>query len=345
MRFNELGSGALKVSEVCLGTMTFGQQNTIEEAQRQLDLAFERGVNFIDTAEMYPVPVRAETQGATERFVGAWLKGRSRDRVIVATKIAGPGRAIPWLRAGKLQIDRANVTAAVETSLQRLQTDYIDLYQFHWPDRYVPLFGGTSYEPAQERASTPLVEQLEAIASVIRAGKVRHWGLSNETAWGVTAFARTARELGLPPPITIQNAYNLINRHYEYALAEAGRQEAVDLLPYSPLAFGYLTGKHLEAPAPGSRVALFQGFNARYAKTNVQEAVAAYVELARTHQLTPTQLALAFVRSRWFVKSTIIGATTESQLIEDLDAFERELSPEVLAGIERIHERYPNPTA
>ncbi|MET0287087.1 MAG: aldo/keto reductase [Polyangiales bacterium] len=345
MRFHKLGQGALEVSEVCLGTMTFGQQNTAAEAHRQLDLALARGVNFVDAAEMYPVPARAETQGRTEQFLGQWLKQGKRERVIVATKIAGPGRPITHVRGGKLNITRENVQAAVETSLERLQTDYIDLYQIHWPDRYVPLFGGSSYDPSQERAATSTAEQLTAIGEVIRAGKVRHWGVSNETAWGVTDWVRTARALGLPPPITIQNAYNLINRHYEYALAEAGRREGVDLIPYSPLAFGHLSGKHLEKVAPHSRIALFEGFGARYAKVNVPEAVAAYAKLAREHGLTPTQLALAFVRSRWFVKSTIIGATTEAQLEENLAAFDVELSPELLQGIERIHERYPNPTA
>jgi aryl-alcohol dehydrogenase-like predicted oxidoreductase len=345
MRFHELGQSGLKVSEVCLGTMTFGQQNTVAEAHRQLDYALARGVNFIDTAEMYPVPARGETQGTTERFIGEWLRGKKRDQVIVATKIAASGRDIPWVRGGQLSVNRENVRAAVETSLQRLQTDYIDLYQIHWPDRYVPLFGGSSYDPTQERASVSTAEQLTALAEVIRAGKVRHWGVSNETAWGVTDWVRTARALGLPQPITIQNAYSLINRNYELALAEAGRREGVDLIPYSPLAFGYLTGKHLQGPAANSRVTLFEGFNARYAKTNVPEAVAAYAALAREHDLTPTQLALAFVRSRWFVKSTIIGATTDAQLEENVAAFDVELSPEILARIDQIHARYPNPTA
>jgi aryl-alcohol dehydrogenase-like predicted oxidoreductase len=345
MRFNELGQAALKVSEVCLGTMTFGQQNTIEEAHRQLDRAVERGVNFIDTAEMYPVPARAETQGRSEAFIGQWLKTKPREQLIIATKIAASGRPISWLRGGNLHITRENVRRAVETSLQRLQTDYIDLYQIHWPDRYVPLFGGSSYDPSQERAHASTAEQLEAIAAVIRAGKVRHWGLSNETAWGVTEFARTARALGLPPPITIQNAYNLINRHYDGALAEAGRREGVDLIPYSPLAFGHLSGKHLDKLAANSRLALFAGFGARYEKVNVHDAVAAYAKLARQHGLTPTQLALAFVRSRWFVKSTIIGATSVEQLDENLDAFSVELSPELIGGVEQIHARYPSPTA
>jgi aryl-alcohol dehydrogenase-like predicted oxidoreductase len=347
MRFHKLGQGALEVSEICLGTMTFGQQNTIEEAHQQLDHAFERGINFIDTAEMYPVPARGETQGRTESFVGEWLTRRPRDKVVLATKIAASGRPIPWLRGGRLSVNRENVQQALNDSLRRLQTDYVDLYQIHWPDRYVPLFGGGSYDPANERVSTSTVEQLQAIGDVIEAGKVRHWGLSNETAWGVSEFVRTAREMGLPPPITIQNAYNLINRHFEHGLSEVCHREHVDLLPYSVLGFGYLTGKHVEGPAPHSRVSLFaaQGFAGRYQKQNVPEAVAAYVKLARSHGLTPGALAHAFVRSRWFVKSTIIGATTLAQLQENIDAFELSLSPELLAGIEDIHARYPNPTA
>lgn len=343
MKYHQLGESELRVSELCLGTMTFGQQNTQEEAHEQLDLALERGVNFIDAAEMYPVPARAETQGTTERFVGEWLARRPRDKVVVATKIAGPGRPIDWVRNGNLAITRENVRQAVTDSLRRLKTDYIDLYQIHWPDRYVPQFGTTVYDPSLERPSTPTAEQLEAIAAVIAEGKVRYWGLSNETAWGVTEFSRVARELGLPRPVSIQNAYNLINRHYEGPVAEAGRHEKVDLLAYSPLGFGLLTGKHVDGVALRSRIGLFEGFGARYRKVNVDEAVRAYVEVAREAGLTPTQLALAFVRSRWFVKSTIIGATTRAQLEEDLDSVDVSLSKEVLAKIEAVHARYPSP--
>jgi aryl-alcohol dehydrogenase-like predicted oxidoreductase len=343
MRHHQLGESELRVSEVCLGTMTFGQQNTPKEAHEQLDHAFARGVNFVDAAEMYPVPPRAATQGATESIVGEWLVKQPRDKVVLATKIASSGRPIDWVRGGSLSINRKNVRTAVEESLRRLRTDYIDLYQIHWPDRYVPQFGATVYEPGEERSSTPIAEQLAALAEVIREGKVRYWGLSNETAWGVAAFSSTASQLNLPRPITIQNAYNLINRHYDSALAEAGRRERVDLLAYSPLAFGFLTGKHLEGPAPNTRVSLFDGFAFRYRKPNVDEAVAAYAKIARAHGLTPTQLALAFVRGRWFVKSTIIGATQLSQLEESLASFELTLSREVLAEVDAIHARYPSP--
>lgn len=343
MAIHQLGDSELRVSDVCLGTMTWGQQNTQKEAHEQLDYAFDRGVNFVDAAEMYPVPGRAETQGSTESILGEWLVKRPRDKVILATKIASSGRPIDWVRGGALSINRSNVRAAVDTSLRRLKTDYIDLYQIHWPDRYVPQFGATEYEPAQERSSTPIAEQLEAIAEVIKAGKVRYFGLSNETAWGVARFSFLAQQLNLPKPVSIQNAYSLINRTYDSALAEATRRERVDLLAYSALAFGFLTGKHLSGPAANSRVSLFDGFAARYRKPNVDEAVGAYAKLAKSHGLTPTQLALAFVKSRWFVKSTIIGATTRAQLEENIKSFELTLSPEVFAQIEAIHARYPNP--
>jgi len=343
MRLHQLGNSELRVSEICLGTMTFGQQNTLEEAHEQLDFAVERGVNFIDAAEMYPVPARAETQGSTERHIGEWLARRARDKVIVATKIAGPGRPTQWVRGGSLAINRKNVRQAVTDSLRRLKTDYIDLYQIHWPDRYVPQFGATVYEPESERSSTPTAEQIEAIGELIKEGKIRYWGLSNETAWGVTDFVRTAKQLGQPQPITIQNAYNLVNRHYDAALAEAGRRENVDLIPYSPLAFGLLSGKYVDGIPANTRISLFDNFGARYRKPNVDEAVAAYVKIAKKHGITPAHLALAFVRSRWFVKSTIIGATRISQLEENLSSLEVELSAEVLAELDAVHARYPSP--
>jgi aryl-alcohol dehydrogenase (NADP+) len=343
MTLRQLGDSELRVSEICLGTMTWGQQNTQDEAHEQLDVAFDRGVNFVDVAEMYPVPPRKETQGSTESILGSWLVKRPRDKVVVATKIAASGRTIDWLRNGALSINRKNVQAAVNDSLRRLRTDYIDLYQIHWPDRYVPQFGETEYRPELERTSTPIAEQLEALAEVVRQGKVRYIGLSNETAWGVSQFSEQATRLGLPKPVSIQNAYSLLNRSFDSALAEAGRRERVDLLAYSALAFGFLTGKHIEGPAPNTRVSLFENFAFRYRKVNVDDAVRAYAELARKNGLSPTQLALAFVKSRWFVKSTIIGATTRAQLDENLASFELRLAPELLAQIETIHARYPNP--
>ena len=344
MRYNQLGASDLKVSEICLGTMTYGHQNSIEEAHEQLDYAVAQGVNFLDTAEMYPVPPRGETQGKTEAYIGEWLKKQQRDQLIVATKIAGPGRPFSWLRGGNNKVDRDNITQAVDDSLQRLQTDYIDLYQIHWPDRYVPTFGHTSYNPELERESVPIAEQLQAFGEVIKAGKIRYLGLSNETPWGVSEFVRIANDLGLPKVLTTQNAYNLLNRNFESGLAEVYRYTDVGLLAYSPLGFGFLTGKYIEnQQLENTRISLFPGFGQRYLKPNVQEAVKAYVELAKKYNLTPAKLAIAFVKSRWFVKSTIIGATTLAQLQENIDSVNVVLDQEIFAEIDAIHTRYPNP--
>lgn len=344
MKYNRLGDSDLQVSEICLGTMTYGQQNTQEEAWQQLDLATSLGVNFIDTAEMYPVPARAETQGRTEEYLGGWLARQRRDQVIVATKVAGPSPRLTWIRGGHNRLDRANIQQALEASLKRLGTDYIDLYQIHWPDRYVPLFGAPDYDPAQEREAVAIAEQLEAFAPLIRAGKIRYLGLSNETPWGVCEFCHLAEKLGLPKVVSIQNAFSLANRVFHLHLAEACRFNNVGLLAYSPLAFGFLTGKYLQGIPANSRLHQFQGFGIRYEKPNLTEAVREYVNLARKYGLAPAQMALAFVRCQWFVTSTIIGATTLEQLQENLGSLEVELSQEILAEINDIHARYPNPT-
>jgi aryl-alcohol dehydrogenase (NADP+) len=343
MQYHQLGESDLHVSEICLGTMTFGQQNSLDEAHQQLDYAIAQGINFIDTAEMYPVPPKAETYGATESYVGAWLKQQQRDRLIIATKIAGPGRGMKWIRDGAKAIDRANVKQAIDDSLQRLQTDYIDLYQIHWPDRSVPLFGQTGFNPDQERETVPIAEQLEVFADVIQAGKIRYLGLSNETPWGVAEFSHVARQLNLPKVVSIQNAYNLLNRVFDSALAEACYRERISLLAYSPLGFGTLSGKYLNQAAPNARINRFQGFGQRYLKPNVNEAITAYVEIAQRHQLSPVQLALAFVRSRWFVSSTIVGATSLEQLQENLNSLNVVLTKDILAEIDAVHLRYPNP--
>lgn len=344
MKYNKLGDSDLLVSEICLGTMTYGQQNTLEEAAEQLDYAVANGVNFIDTAEMYPVPGRAETQGKTEEYIGAWLVKQPRDKLIIATKIAGPSSRFNWIRGEAHRIDRANIEQAIATSLKRLQTDYIDLYQIHWPDRYVPLFGAAPYDPTHERESVPILEQLETFADFIKAGKIRYLGLSNETPWGVSEFCHLAEKLGLPKVVSIQNAYNLTNRVFEIHLSETCRFNNLGLLAYSPLGFGLLTGKYLNGVPENSRLALFQGFGQRYDKSNVAEAVKSYVEVARQYGLSPAQMALAFVRSRWFVTSTIIGATTLEQLRENLDSLKVTLDREVLSAIDEIHAKYPNPT-
>ncbi|MGC9504645.1 NADP(H)-dependent aldo-keto reductase [Baaleninema sp.] len=343
MKLNSLGNSDLKVSEICLGTMTYGQQNTIEDAHQQLDMAIDRGVNFIDTAEMYPVPGRAETQGRTSEYIGTWLTKQQRDKLVVATKVAGPTSRMPWIRGKDRKLDRPNIEKAIDDSLKRLQTDYIDLYQIHWPDRYVPLFGAPAFDPKSDRETVPILEQLQVFKDLVDAGKIRYLGLSNETPWGVCQFCHLADSLGLPRVVSIQNAYSLLNREFETALAETSYRENVPLLAYSPLAFGFLTGKHLEGAKENSRVALFPGFGSRYSKPNVEPAIREYVALAKKFGLSPTQLALAFVRSRSFVASTIIGATTLEQLQENLDSVNVALTPEMLAEIEAVHLKYPNP--
>ncbi len=343
MEYRRLGSSDLEVSAICLGTMTFGQQNTAAEAFSQLDRAVEAGVNFIDTAEMYAVPSRAETYGASERIVGDWLAGQARERIVLATKVAGPARSLPWIRGGPPALDEQNIRAAVEGSLSRLKTDYVDLYQLHWPERNQPLFGNWLYDPAKERECTPIRAQLEALAKLVEQGKVRYVGLSNEHPWGVMEFVRLADEYGLPRVVSIQNAYNLLNRVFEYGLVEVCHRERVGLLAYSPLAFGHLTGKYLVDPATPGRLNEFENFGQRYTKVNVQPAVEAYAGVARRHGLSLTGMALSYLYRRWFVCSTIIGATTMTQLEEDLAAWSLELAPECLADIEAVHLRYTNP--
>ncbi|HMX16109.1 MAG TPA: aldo/keto reductase [Rhodocyclaceae bacterium] len=343
MRFNTLGDGGPQVSEICLGTMTWGTQNTEADAHAQLDAAFAAGVNFVDTAEMYSVPATAESYGRSETYIGTWLRRQPRDRVVLATKVCGPGRTMKWVRNGDPGLDRANLRSALEASLRRLQTDYVDLYQLHWPDRNTPLFGGYQFDPARERPSTPIRDTLEALAELVGEGKIRHVGLSNETPWGVMQFMRLAEDLDLPRIVAVQNAYSLLNRTWEAGLAEIGHRERIGLLAYSPLAFGYLTGKYFSDPPGQGRINLFENFGQRYTKENVVPAARAYCDLARRHGHSPTQMALAFVRSRWFVATTIVGATSLGQLTENLASVAVTPSAELLREIEAIHLRYTNP--
>lgn len=343
MDYVNLGQSDLKVSRVCLGTMTFGVQNSEAEGHAQLDRAVAAGINFVDTAEMYAVPPSAESYGKTERIVGTWLKRQPRDKVVLATKATGPGRSLSWIRGGPSGFDAANLTAALDASLQRLQTDYVDLYQLHWPARNQPMFGQWQYEPEKERGGTDLHETLEALAGFVKAGKVRQVGVSNEHPWGVMRFTQLAEAHGLPRIVSTQNAYSLLNRTYDTALAEVCHREQVGLLAYSPLGFGFLSGKYLDNPAAAGRVTQFSGFAQRYSKPNVEPAVRAYAALAREHGLTPAQLALAWCYRRWCVASTIIGATTMAQLEENLGAWELRLSEDVLAAVDAIHLRYTNP--
>lgn len=343
METRPLGRSPLAVTPLCLGTMTFGEQTSETEAHAQLDLAMERGVNFIDTAELYAVPPKAETYGATETIIGKWLKRQDRSRIVLATKVAGPGRTMPWIRGGSLNFTLNNIRSALDASLRRLQIEYIDLYQLHWPDRNQPMFGQWQYDPDSERDTIPIRVQLEALAELVAAGKIRAIGLSNEHSWGVMQFVRLAEEFGLPRVASIQNAYHLLNRTFEVGLHEVCHREHVGLLAYSPLAFGHLTGKYQRNPAVVGRVTRFTGFGQRYEKPGVQGAVAAYCQLAHDHGLTPTQLALAFVRSRRFVTSTIIGASTFAQLQENLSACEVGLDEGVLAEINRLYLLHGSP--
>jgi aryl-alcohol dehydrogenase-like predicted oxidoreductase len=348
MEKKQLGATDLSVSKVCLGTMTFGEQNTEADAHSQLDYAFERGINFIDSAEMYPVMPRAETQGSTERFIGSWLKKRGRRAdIVLATKVAGPNPAQTWIRGGRNNLDAANIRAAVDASLRRLQTDYIDLYQLHWPSRNVPIFGATSFNPANERPCVAIEETLAVLGELIEAGKIRHIGVSNESAWGVCEFVKQAEQKGLPRIATIQNLYNLSARSFETSLLdEACYRSNVGLLAYSPLAFGQLSGKYLDNPKAHGRLTIFPStWSPRYLRPSVLAAVKEYAEVARANGLTPTQMALAFVYSRWFTASTIIGATTLEQLKENIDAESITLPDEVVAAVDAIHARIPNPGA
>jgi len=346
MQYRPLSNTGLDVSALCLGTMTFGEQNSEQEAFEQLDMALDSGVNFIDTAEMYATPPRAETMGSTERIIGNWLKQCGcRDRVIIATKVAGPGGDwLPYIRGGNNQLDRGNIFAAVEDSLRRLQTDVIDLYQLHWPARQTNFFGQLGYVHKDDDEGASLLETLRALGELVEQGKIRFVGVSNETPWGLMRYLDLAESLGLPRMVSIQNPYSLLNRSYEVGLAEIGHRERVGLLAYSPLGFGVLSGKYLAAAQPpGARLTLYPHYD-RYSNPQAQSATREYVSLARDHGLDPAQMALAFVTSRPFVTSNIIGATTNTQLQANLASTNIELGEQLLADIEAIHQRHPNPS-
>lgn len=344
MQHRPLGHTGIDVSVLCLGTMTFGEQNTEAQAHAQLDRALAAGINFIDTAEMYPVPPRAETQGRTESYIGSWLAARGRrDHVILATKVAGPGDWINWLRGGGHRLDRRNIEAALDASLRRLRTDYVDLYQLHWPDRETNFFGKLGFSPAQEDDGVPLLETLEVLGDLVKSGKVRAVGVSNETPWGLMRYLSLAQQHGLPRMASIQNPYSLLNRTFEIGLAEVAIREHCGLLAYSPLGFGVLSGKYLGGQRPaGARLTLFERFS-RYSNPESERATARYVELARRQGLDPAQMALAWVTSRPFTTSNIIGATTLEQLESNLASVELRLSDEVISEIEAIHQAQPNP--
>ena len=345
MQFRILPGTDLNVSRVCLGTMTWGEQNSEAQAHEQLDHAVGQGINFIDTAEMYPVPPNAKTQGLTEKYLGTWLARQNRERLIIATKVAGPGRR-DWIRDGRTDLTKAVIADAVDTSLARLRTDYIDLYQIHWPQRNVPNFGATEFDPAKEKPGPSIHEQVEGMAAMLKAGKIRHYGLSNETSWGVSEFRRAAKELGVPGPVTLQNSHSLLSRNVDNDLAETLFRENMTLLAYSPLAAGILSGKYMGGAKPaGTRFTLFDSLGLRFRKPMVSEAVDAYAALAQRRGLTLVQLSLGYVASRWFLGSSIIGATSMAQLKENIAAAQITLDAATLEGIKEIQLRYPNPAA
>lgn len=342
-----LGNSKLEVSVICLGTMTWGQQNTEAEAHEQLDYAInERGINFIDTAEIYPIPPEKNKQGATETYIGTWLAKRGkRDNLIIASKVCVAGDLLQTRDTSDIRFNKKNIMDAVEGSLSRLQTDYLDLYQIHWPERATNFFGQRGYTHNENNISTPIKETVEALKELVDSGKVRHIGISNETPWGMSEFIRVAREYDLPLITSIQNQYSLTNRTFEIGLAEMSLRENIPLLAYSVLNMGALTGKYLDGAKPeGSRFTLFERSAARYNPKGAQDAIAAYVNVARKHNLDPAVMAIAYVCSREFVASTIIGATTMQQLKTCIDASEVILSQEVLDDIEIVYQTYPDAT-
>ncbi len=344
MEYRELGRTGVSVSALTLGTMTFGEQNSEAEGHAQMDYAVERGINLFDAAEMYPIPPKPETQGRTEAIIGTWLAARkARDKVLIATKVAGRGK-MTWLRKdGSLtRQTEAQINEAVDASLARLKTDYIDIYQLHWPDRPMRIFEGHDYLHLGDEEH-PIRDILATLGRLVDAGKVRFIGLSNETPWGTMTFLKCAEARGLPRIASIQNAYNLVNRSFETGLSEIFYREQVSLLAYSPLGQGYLSGKYEGgALPPNSRKTLFDRLG-RYEKGNGPRAISAYVALARKHGLDAAQMAIAFAASRPFATSTIIGATTMAQLKSDIDAADLRLGDDVLADIEQIHLDMPNP--
>ncbi|MGR3268703.1 NADP(H)-dependent aldo-keto reductase [Vibrio vulnificus] len=342
MQYTKLPHSTLEISKLCLGTMTFGEQNSQQDAFEQLDYAVAQGINFIDTAEMYPVPPKAQSQGLTEQFIGNWLsKSGKREKVLIATKIAGP-RNVPYIR-DNMSLNRRHIHTAIDDSLTRLQTEYVDLYQLHWPQRQTNCFGQLNYPYPDTQEEVTLIETLEALNELVKAGKVRYIGVSNETPWGVMTLLRLAEKHDLSRIVSIQNPYNLLNRSFEVGLSEISHYEGVQLLAYSPMAFGTLSGKYLDGARPkGARCTLFERFQ-RYFTPQGLEATNAYVSLARDYGLDPAQMALAFVNQRPFVASNIIGATTLDQLKANIESLNVKLEDEVLNKIQQIGTTYSNP--
>ncbi|MFP1740657.1 NADP(H)-dependent aldo-keto reductase [Lonsdalea quercina] len=344
MQYHRIPHTALEVSELGLGTMTFGEQNSEADAHAQLEHAIAAGVNLIDTAELYPVPPRPETQGLTESYIGSWLKQRGgREKLIIASKVSGPVRGSDHNIRPQQALDRKNIREALNDSLTRLNTDYIDLYQLHWPQRQSNFFGKLNYSYTDDKPAVTLLETLEALNEQVRAGKIRYIGVSNETPWGVMRYLQLAEKHDLPRIVSIQNPYSLLNRSFEVGLAEISQHEGVELLAYSSLAFGTLTGKYLNGAKPaGARNTLFSRFT-RYNGPHTEQAIADYVALAKRHGLDPAQMALAFVRQQPFVASTLLGATSVEQLRINLESLTVTLDEDVLSELEAIHQRFTFP--
>lgn len=340
MKYRKLANTNLDVSVVCLGTMTYGEQNTESEAHEQLDYSIANGINLIDTAEMYAIPPKKETQGLTEKIIGTWLaKRKDREKIYVATKVAGPG--MEYLRGGS-RLDKKQIFQAVDDSLKRLQTDYIDLYQVHWPERKSNYFGRLGYEYSDEMGVS-IEETLEAMTDLVKSGRVRYIGISNETPWGTSRYLNIAQEKSMERIVTIQNPYSLLNRIYEVGLAEISQHENVGLLAYSPLGFGQLTGKYINKTEKNSRLGLFGDWFTRYSNEECLRAVKEYLKIADKYNLSLTHLALAFVNTRPFVTSNIIGATTMEQLKENIDSVNIEITETMLEDINQVHSSQPNP--
>ena len=343
MEFRKLGTTDIDVSVICLGTMTWGEQNTEAEAHEQLSFAVDKGINFIDTAELYPVPARGETQGRTEQYIGTWLKKRGkRDDLIIATKIAGPGPYTHHIRTDPDYSPRT-IAEAVDLNLKRLQTDYIDLYQIHWPARNTNYFGKRGYYH-REGWESNMESILEGLQAVVDAGKVRYVGISNETPWGLMEYLKHSAVRGLPRVMSVQNPYNLLNRTYEVGMAEMSIREKAGLLAYSPMAFGVLSGKyHTNKDTPESRLNAFKGKMARYSSAQSSLAVEKYLEIAKKYDLSLAQMSLAFINQQKFLTANIIGATNLVQLEENIDSINVKLDKECIKEINAIHEMVPNP--
>lgn len=343
MEYGLLGNTYLRVSKICLGTMTFGEQNTEAEGHEQLDYALDQGINFIDTAEMYSVPGRKETQGSTEQIIGTWIQKRNnRDRYVLATKVTGPS-GMTWIR-NPLKFNRKQIMAAIDGSLSRLQTDYVDLYQLHWPERSTNFFGKLNYKhDPNDPWEDNFLEILQVMDDLIKFGKIRHFGISNETPWGLMRLLHLAEVNNLPRCVSVQNPYSLLNRSFEVGLAEVAIREKAGLLAYSPMAFGLLSGKfHRGLDKPSARINQFKQLN-RYNGELTRNATAEYLKIAEKHKLSPAQMSLAFVTQQPFVTSNIIGATSMAQLKENIDSIKLKLAPEIMEEIEAVHKAIPNP--